>query len=282
MRWLLRLVRAGVVAGLALLAMAYAGATRTAVIVTHDISAPAWTGPPVTIALLADPHAAHPDMPPARIARIVGQTNALRPDIVLLAGDYVTGRLVQLGRIGPAEATAPFAGLRARWGTFAVLGNHDMERPGLAEAVAAGLQAAGVTVLRNRAARAGPLWVAGADDNEHGTTGVTAAMAGVPPGAPLLYLVHNPDNLVDAPAHVGLTLAGHSHGGQVRLPLVGALVLPIQRRDWARGHIVWRGPDGLARHMIVSSGLGASGAPVRLGVPPEIVLVRLRGAPASG
>jgi predicted MPP superfamily phosphohydrolase len=163
-----------------------------------------------------------------------------------------------------------------------VLGNHDMETPGLAEAVTAGLEAAGVTVLRNRAARAGPLWVAGADDNEHGVTAVSAAIAGVPPGAALLYLVHNPDNLVDAPARVGLTLAGHSHGGQVVLPGLGPLVLPLRRRDWARGHIVWRGPDGLPRHLVVTSGLGASGAPVRLGVPPEIVLVRLRGAVAGG
>jgi predicted MPP superfamily phosphohydrolase len=282
MRRLFGLLVAAALAGLAVLALAYAEATRTPGVVTYDVASPAWTGPPVSIALLADAQAAHPDMPPARIARIVQQTNALKADIVLLAGDYVTGRLVQSGRVGPAAATAPFAGLRAPLGVFAVLGNHDMERPGLAEEVTAGLEAAGVTVLRNRAARAGPLWVAGVDDNRHGVTGVTAAMAGVPPGAPLLYLVHNPDNLVDTPARVGLTLAGHSHGGQVLLPFVGALVLPIERRDWARGHIVWPGPDGQARHMVVTSGLGTSGAPIRLGVPPEIVLVRLRGAPDGG
>ena len=263
MRWLLRLVFAGGLAGLALLALAYAEATRAPVVVSYDVASPAWTGPPVTVALLADTQAAHPDMPPARVARIVDQTNALKADLVVLAGDFVTGRLVQSGRVGPVEATAPFAGLSAPLGVFAVLGNHDMERPGLAGEVTEGLEAAGVTVLRNRAARAGPLWVAGVDDNRHGVTGVTAAMAGVPPGAPLLYLVHNPDNLVDAPARVGLTLAGHSHGGQVRLPFVGALVLPITHRDWARGHIVWRGTDGQARHMVVTSGLGTSGAPIR-------------------
>lgn len=279
-RWL-RLLSVPALAGLALLAAAYAGATREARVVTYDVTSPAWTGPPVRIALVADTQAARPDMPPERIARIVAQVNALRPDLVLLAGDYVTGRLVQWGRVPPAEATAPFAGLAARWGAHAVLGNHDMEQPGLAEAVTAGLKAAGVTVLRNRAVQAGPLWVAGADDNQHGITGVSRAVGMAPPGAAILYLVHNPDNLVDVPARVGLTLAGHTHGGQVVLPLVGALVLPVERRDWARGHVVWRGSDGIERHMVVTSGLGASGAPVRLGVPPEIVLVRLRGAGAS-
>jgi predicted MPP superfamily phosphohydrolase len=265
--------------GLALIAFAvailvygYAEATRAPAVVRYTVRSPGWTAPPITIALLSDTHAALPDMPPARLARVCDAVSALRPDLVLLAGDYVSSRVGQGNRVPPAAATAPFGHCRARLGVFAVLGNHDMRPPVRGEDVATGLQRAGVSVLRNAAVRVGGFWIAGVDNGDYGNADVGRALARVPAGAPLLFVMHNPDRFADLPARrVGLSVAGHTHGGQVA-PF-GPIFLPIVHREWARG-LVWdRG-----RPMVVTSGVGASFVPIRIGVPPEIALIRLEGA----
>ena len=262
---------------LVLLAIGYAGATRAPVVVRYTVRSAAWDALPLTIALLSDTHVVTPDMPPARLARICERVSALRPDIVLLAGDYVSRRMVRGSPIGPAAATASFARCRARVGVWAVLGNHDMRPPVRADDVAAGLRAAGVHVLRNTAKQVGGFWIAGVDDGDYGQADIAAALARVPPGAPTLFLVHNPDRFAEVPARVALTLAGHTHGGQVA-PFGWRPVLPIMHRGWARGLV----GDHDTR-MIVTSGVGASFVPLRIGVPPEIVLVTITGAtPSAG
>lgn len=271
------MMRAGLVAAvlmlLALVAYGYWGAVRPPVVVRYTIVAPGWEGPPLVIAQLSDTHAILPDMPPSRLAAIVARVNALRPDLVVLTGDYIADRRVRTGLVAVEAAVAPLGGLRAPLGVVAVLGNHDMNAPGLAERVTAALRAHDITVLRNASTRAGRLWIAGADDNWWGVTRVTEAFARIPPGAPALYLVHNPDAWVDAPSRALLTLAGHTHGGQIVLPWLGA---PATATDaggkWLHGLIEERG-----RRMIVSAGLGASFLPLRIGTRPEIVLVTLRG-----
>ena len=96
-------------------------------------------------------------------------------------------------------------------------------------------------------------------------------MARIRTDDPVILLVHEPDIFTAVPARVALTIAGHTHGGQIRLPLMPPLWIPsAYGARFAYGHIV---EDG--RHMIVSSGLGCSGVPVRLGVPPEIVRITL-------
>jgi predicted MPP superfamily phosphohydrolase len=94
---------------------------------------------------------------------------------------------------------------------------------------------------------------------------------------PVLLMAHEPDIFVRVPDRVTLTLSGHTHGGQVRLPFFGPPIVPsAYGRRFASGHIVEGG-----RHLLVSSGLGLSGLPVRFMVPPEIALVTL-GAPRAG
>src|SRR5262249_37798046 len=89
--------------------------------------------------------------------------------------------------------------------------------------------------------------------------------------SPAILLAHEPDIFPRVPARFGLTLAGHTHGGQVKLPLIGRPLVPsIFGQRYAYGHVVENG-----RHLIVSGGLGVSNLPVRLGVPPEIVLIEL-------
>lgn len=178
--------------------------------------------PPMTIVLLSDLHVAGPDMPPERLARIVAQVNALQPDLVLIAGDFVSDKAVTTRRYSAGDATAPLRAIRATHGTVAVLGNHDHWRS--AAAMRTALRAAGVTVLDNDAVRAGPLAIGGIDDamTGHADLPTTIARLRRIGGVPVL-LSHSPDPFPHVPADVRLMLAGHTHCGQIRLPLVGAL-----------------------------------------------------------
>ncbi len=266
---------------LALAAYGYAEATATPQVVRYCVRAPGWHAAPLTIALIADTHMDPLDMRPARLARIADQVSALHPDLILMAGDYLGRRVDARLPVSPREAIAPFARLHARLGVFAVLGNHDMgmrevETPGLDYAVTSALARAGVHVLRNAAARIGDIWIAGVDDNEFGHPDVDRALAQVPPGAALIFVVHNPDLIASLPARrVALAVAGHTHGGQIA-PFGFVYRVPIHHPEWLRGLASDRGMP-----LIVTSGVGTSHVPFRIGVPPEIVLIRLQGAAAT-
>lgn len=226
---------------------------------------------PIRIALISDTHMSGPDNPPERIERIVAAVNARHPDIVLLAGDYL-GNDKPLGRrYSPAMSTAPFARFRAPLGVLAVLGNHDYWN-GSAPAVRAGLERAGATVLVNRAVRRGPLAIGGVDDLIHGrpdlaaTIRQTRGLGGIP-----VLLAHEPDVVVQAPRFGPLMLTGHTHCGQVVLPLIGPPWLPSKvGRRYTCGRF-----DAGGRTLIVTGGVGTSGLPIRLGAPPEFWIVTI-------
>ena len=253
-----------VVGAVVVAAILYRNALATPVVVAYDVAVPGWTAPPLRIVQLSDVHMGWPDMPVARVARIVAQANALRPDLVVLTGDYHGGKLVDTASGNLDDAVRPFRALRSRYGTFAVRGNHD--EPFWTPLV---LPHYHMTYLENAHADAGPVVIAGVDDLETGRPDVAAALAGIAPGKPVVMLMHEPDGFAAVPPSVALTLAGHTHGGQVRLPLLGA---PVTHSDlgYVRGRYVVGG-----RTLIVSSGLGTSALPIRLGVPPEIVVVTL-------
>jgi predicted MPP superfamily phosphohydrolase len=222
--------------------------------------------------LLSDIHVGGPDMPPARLARIVSRANALRPDIVLLAGDFISDKRSGTRDYSYPVALAPLRGLTARLGAFAVLGNHDHWR-NAGEARAA-LRSAGVRVLDNEAAVAGPLVIGGLDDafTDHSDLPLTLARMAPLPGARLV-LSHDPDPFAELPPDIGLMLAGHTHCGQIVLPLIGPLS--------PRGEFGGRYACGIVREggktLIVSAGLGTSIVPLRLGAPPDLWLVELHG-----
>jgi predicted MPP superfamily phosphohydrolase len=169
--------------------------------------------------------------------------------------------------------------LRAPMGVISVLGNHD--RAFDASRVLQALRTAGIEDLEDssavRAAPGGPIWIAGVSDLWTSRHDVSRALRAIPDSAaPVLVITHNPDIFPDIPGRVLLTLAGHTHGGQVRLPLLGAPIVPsVFGQRYAAGLVVEGG-----RHLFVSSGIGTSGLPIRLGVPPTIFLLTL--APASG
>jgi predicted MPP superfamily phosphohydrolase len=224
---------------------------------------------PVRIALLSDFHVQGPDMPPERLARIVEQVNAQRPDLILLAGDFVGDRTLG-SQYSTADAVAPLARLRSRLGTIAVLGNHDYWRNG--PEVRAALTRVGIRVLVNQAVQAGPLVIGGLDDQRTGhnrDAQTYSAMRGLA-GARVL-LSHSPDPFATLPPDIGLMLAGHTHCGQIRLPLFGALTNDSVYGDrYSCGYIEQNG-----RRLIVTAGLGASILPLRLMAPPDFWIVTI-------
>ncbi len=242
--------------------------------------------PPLRIAVLTDIHAVEPWMPAERIARIVEAANGLGADMIVLLGDYVASMpRFRTGLVPFADWTDALGGLRAPLGVYAIMGNHDWWTDNWK--VRDGLTRVGIPVLENRVLKvekAGRrFWVAGLGDQI--ALHVPGGYKGVDdlPGTiaktmgdrdPVILLAHEPDVFVRVPDRVALTLSGHTHGGQICLPLVGRPVIPSRYgQRFAYGHIVEGG-----RNLVVSSGLGMTGVPIRFNVPPEIALVTL-GAP---
>lgn len=268
-RWLLLVI---VAAGLALLGWAYATAVADPVVRRAQIALPGYpaNAPPITLALISDIHVAGPDMPPERLARIVKQLNALKPDMVVIAGDFVSDKRVATRFYSFTEAVAPLAQLRPRLGSFAVLGNHDFWR-NEAEARKS-LSAVNVHVFDNDAIRAGPITLGGLDDAFTGHDDLTTTLTRMKAlgGSPVL-LSHSPDPFPDVPPEVSLMLAGHTHCGQIVLPLVGPVAtMSRYGTRYACGVIRENG-----KTLVVGAGLGTSVLPLRLGAVPDIWLLTL-------
>jgi uncharacterized protein len=249
--------------------------------VGHESWPKGW--PPLRIGVLTDIHAVEPWMPASRIAAIAELMNALRPDVIVLLGDYVNAlRPGYFSSVVPVSAwTAPLKNLRSRLGTYAVLGNHDWWS-GEVPAIRRAFREAGIRLLENEAVeidRGGnAFWIAGLGDQlafrTAGADNLNGLLRQISGTAPAILLAHEPDIFRRVPQRIALTLAGHTHGGQVYIPLVGRPALYRlyrgRNRQYSYGHVHEQG-----RQMIVSSGLGLSNYPVRFLVPPEIVSVTL-------
>ena len=226
----------------------------------------------LTIALLADIHVAGPDMPPSRVERIVAQVNALKPDLVMIAGDFVSDKRTSTLQYSTQEAIAPLAGLRAPLGKIAVPGNHDHWRN--FPEVERELRANRILLLSNQAVEAGPLAIGGLDDDFTGNADIAATLHKLDAlqGARLI-LSHSPDPFPDLPANIGLMLAGHTHCGQIGWPWGGS---PATASEYGQRYACGR-VDEDGRSLITSGGLGTSILPFRLFTQPEIWLVTVGG-----
>ena len=227
--------------------------------------------PPLRIALISDIHVSGPDMPPARVARIVAQVNALRPDLVLIAGDLVSDKGAATRHYATADAIAPLGELRAKLATVVVPGNHDHWRD--MPAIRRELEGTGAVVLANEARRFGPVTIGGLDDDFTGHADLPATLNAMAAsgGAPVL-LSHSPDPFPNLPRGFGLMLAGHTHCGQLRYPWGGS---PATMSRYGQRYAC-----GLVRQngnvLVTTAGLGTSVLPFRFGTRPEIWLIELR------
>lgn len=225
-------------------------------------------------------------VPPALIRKGIGLVKEARPDLIVLTGDFVTGAtLFGRGRVGRFKVEhfntllSELEGLEAPWGVFAVLGNHDFWSG--AEATAAiesGLTGVGVRVLRNEYVRlekdGAGLVLAGVDDYWESSYKLSGALRGRPDEVCVL-MSHNPDVNEDVEvsgARIDLIVSGHTHGGQVVLPVVGAPYMPSGFGQRYRAGLVRDGD----RLTYVSRGLGLFFVPVRLNCPPEVTILTLR------
>lgn len=247
------------------------------VIRREELAVPHW--PPaldgLTVALVADLHAGGLHARPARIRRMAERIAAAQPDLVLLLGDYVDFDLVSTRRLPFADVAAALAPLGAApLGRVAVLGNHDWKHGG--GDIRRSLARHGITVLENESVRVGAgeraLWLAGLADMRTRAPDIDAALADVPEGAPVIVLAHDPDLFPRVPDRVSLTVAGHTHGGQIRLPGLTRFFVP-SREGMRYLHGLVR-DDG--RLLWVTAGLGEAGIPMRLRRPREAVLLTLR------
>lgn len=252
-------------------------------ITDYRLTPPGWPpGQKLSIAVVADLHAGGPNMGVERIRQVVDAANALSCDLTVLLGDFfATHKFITETVPHPAWA-AELARLRAPLGVHAILGNHDWWHD--IDGVRAALAQVRIPVMENDAVLLGPagrrFWLAGLGDQLayrlghnrfRGVDDLQGTLSKVATVDPVILLAHEPDIFPQIPERVALTLAGHTHGGQIRLPMVPPFWAPsAYGARFAYGHIVERN-----RHMIVSGGLGTSKVPLRLGMPPEIVRVTL-------
>lgn len=249
----------------------------------YAVKPAAWpAGRKLSITVIADLHAGGPNVGLAQIQHIVDLANSEPADLVVLLGDYFATHRFVTERVPHPVWAAELARLRGRLGTYAILGNHDwwFDINGTRQA----LKGVNMPLLENNAVLLGEpgekFWLAGLGDQLafwvgpsrfRGVDNLPATLAQITTDDPVIMLAHEPDIFPEIPDRVALTLAGHTHGGQLRIPLIWPSLVPsVYGARFAYGHIVEGG-----RHMIVSGGIGTSKVPLRLGVPPEILRVTL-------
>lgn len=280
---------------------AYAGGIEPGLrldVTTYRLTPPGWPADlELKCGIVADIHACEPWMSVDRIREIVAVTNALAPDITFILGDFNAGHKYVTGAVYPPQWGEVLAQLKAPLGVYAILGNHDWWHGALtktpsdgAESIRRALKHANIRLLENDSIslphRGHNFWVAGLADQmavrlpgrgHRGYDDLGGTLAQVTDDAPVLLLAHEPYIFHKVPKRVSLTLCGHTHGGQVNLPILSHWWESHKMGTHnVYGHII---EDG--RHMIISAGLGTSIAPIRFMRPPEVVLVTLGGADAA-
>ena len=225
----------------------------------------------IRIAVISDIHVGSRFIDDDKLRLIVSRTNDLKPDLIVILGDYMTGR----GRdTDPPEKFSPILKeLNAPLGVYSVLGNHDWWFNG--NRVITALEANGIKVLEDGVTelkyQSGSFWLVGLGDLWTRPQRIEQTISQVPEGRPIIAITHNPDTFPKLPSRVSLLLAGHTHGGQVWFPLIGAVVQPSDYgQRYARGHVFEQN-----HHLFITTGIGTSIMPVRFCVPPEIVLLTI-------
>lgn len=238
---------------------------------TFDLVKPLGSARSLRVGFASDFHAG-PTTSPATIEMACAALRDAAPDVILLGGDFVSLRGEDAERL-----LDPLRELTAPLGTFAVLGNHDHWSD--ARPVRSMLERAGVRLLHNEGVRLPAPFdrtmVVGLDDHFSGTP--DARQVAWDPALATLLLVHQPSGILDAAGYpFDLAMAGHTHAGQIVLP--GGLVLIVPQGVLSRRYLYGRYELAPARQLLVSSGVGNSLLPLRLGARAEVVICTVTGA----
>ncbi len=258
-------------------------AANELLITDYRLTPPGWPAlQRLTIAVVADLHAGGPNMGIARVRQVVDAANRLGCDLTVLLGDFFATHRFVTERVSPPEWSAELARLHSPLGVYSILGNHDWWYD--IDGTRTALHRVGIPVMENDVVLLGApgrkFWLAGLGDQIayrlghnrfRGVDDLPGTLKKITTDDPVILLAHEPDIFPEVPARVALTLSGHTHGGQIRLPLIPPFWAPSKYgARFAYGHIVEQN-----RHLIVSGGLGTSKVPLRLGMPPEILRVTL-------
>jgi predicted MPP superfamily phosphohydrolase len=236
-------------------------------------SSPALKG--LRIAVISDLHGGSAFIDVAKIDRVVAMTNAAKPDLILLTGDYVISHVLGGHHMAIETIVAQLKGLHAPLGVYAVLGNHDRWED--AENIARVLRQAGIPVLENTHVMLpeprSTISLVGIGDRSSGAARPRRALAGVSGTA--LCFTHSPDIFPRLRPTCALTIAGHTHGGQIWLPFFGRPAVAVIASRYGQKYAIGVVHED-NKTLFVSPGIGTSGLPLRLGVPPEISLLTIQ------
>lgn len=275
-RAVLAIFAALLVTGGALLLWAFVIEPNRLVVNEVEIKLPAWPAAfaHLKIVAISDLHAGMPFINEAKLEKVVATANATEPDVIVLLGDFIAHDKNEKLLMAPEVIAGKLKGLRAKYGVYAILGNHDWWFDG--ERVRRALTSVGIRVLENEVAKLEKdgqiVWLLGVPDYwTRQPIDLRPALAQINAPGPVIALTHNPDIFPTLPANISLTLAGHTHGGQVNIPFYGRPVIPSQYGErYAVGYIQENG-----RHLFVTPGIGTTGLAVRFRVPPEISVLTI-------
>lgn len=262
------------VSGFGLFLLGYAAGVEPALLYEREVEfvSDKYNGPELRIALVTDIHINSPPVPSKRVKRLVESLNGLSPDVVLMPGDFIAGHDKQENRSEEfnhniAKGIAYFSELEAP--SFATIGNHDAWWN--AARVTTLLEQAGVTVLENEAYLLEAICLVGLADYDTSNPDRTSYEACPSNLSPLIF-THSPQAWESFRSDAVLAIAGHTHGGQVNLPIIGRRVNATSlSAEHSYGFSKLAGVD-----VFVSAGVGTSILPVRFRAPPEIVVITLR------
>jgi len=257
----------------------------------HTVISQSWNGPELSIAVFTDLHVVSPWVSLDDISRIASQITNLKPDLIILAGDFLASHIMPGRRASASQVIDALGELRAPLGVLGVLGNHDWRDCPVAKAsnfrensVVDAISASHIHLLQNSCLplehHGKEFWMVGLDSQRpvHKDRSVAfhqpdLAYRGIPDGANSVLVAHEPDYFADGDTRSALQISGHTHGGQMNLFGWRPMTPSIYGGRYAYGHYHEQGRD-----LVVSGGIGFSGLPLRIAQPPEVTLITLRGA----